>query len=158
MKAQSDSSTYTHQPGSVDISSLKSFLIQAIAQLLQNKCLLTATTRIAAFHIGGITLHSYLYKNITVMIQALTTLQHKLKEIRYLIVDEVSMLGQNMLAWVDKRLCQATTHLDILFGSILVTLIGDFAQLPPVGDHPLFAPEGSHGHTLYTVSLPMWSY
>lgn len=42
----------------------KSFLIQAIAQLLQVKCLLTATTGITAFHIGGITLHSaYQYKN-----------------------------------------------------------------------------------------------
>ena len=39
----------------------KSFLIQAIAQLLQDKCLLTATTGIAAFHIGGITLHSALH-------------------------------------------------------------------------------------------------
>ena len=39
----------------------KSFLIQAFSQLLQNKCLLTATTGIAAFHIGGITLHSALH-------------------------------------------------------------------------------------------------
>ena len=36
----------------------KSYLIYAPAQLLQDKCLLTATTGIAAFHIGGITLHS----------------------------------------------------------------------------------------------------
>ena len=44
----------------------KLFLIQAIiAQLLQDKCMLTATTGIAAFHIGGITLHSalHLYTN-----------------------------------------------------------------------------------------------
>ena len=27
--------------------------------------------------------------------------------LRYLIVDEVSMLGQNMMAWVDKRLLRA---------------------------------------------------
>ena len=39
----------------------KSFLLQAISQLLQNKCLLTATTGIAAFNIGGITLHSALH-------------------------------------------------------------------------------------------------
>ena len=55
-------------------------------------------------------------------------LQHKLKDIKYLIVDKVSMLGQNMMAWVDKRLRQATTHLDKPFGGISVILIGDFAQ------------------------------
>ena len=68
-----------------------------------------------------------------------------------MVVDEVSMLGQNMMAWVDKQLRQATTHLDIPFGGISVILIGDFAQFHPVGDRPLFAPEGtgSHGHTMY---------
>lgn len=83
----------------------------------------------------------------------MANLQKKLKHIKYLIVDEVSMLGQNMMAWVDKRLRQATTHLDVPFGGISVLLIDDFAQLPPVGDRPLFAPEGegSHGHTMYKL-------
>ena len=137
----------------------KSFLIQAIAQLLQDKCLLTATTGIAAFHIGGITLHSALHLPVQkhnsndLRGQALAMLQHKMKDVRYLIVDEVSMLGQNMMAWVDKRLRQATTHLDVPFGGLSVVLIGDFAQLPPVGDRPLFAPEreGSHGYTMYRL-------
>ena len=63
------------------------------------------------------------------------------------------MLGQNMMAWVDKRLRQATTHFDIPFGGISVILIGDFAQLPPVGDCPIFAQEGagSHGYTMYNL-------
>lgn len=56
--------------------------------------------------------------------QALAMLQHKLKDVTYLIVDEISMLGQNMMAWVDKRLRQAKTHLDIPFGGISVILIG----------------------------------
>ena len=61
----------------------KSFLIQGIAQLLQDKCTLTATTGIAAFHIGGITLHSALHlrrqkRNCTDLRgQALAKLQHK---------------------------------------------------------------------------------
>ena len=101
------------------------YLIHALAQLLQEKCLLTATTGIAAFHIGGITLHSALQlpiqgHNNDLGGQALANLQEKLKHIKYLIVDEVSMLGQNMMAWVDKRLRQATTHLDVPFGGISV--------------------------------------
>ena len=108
-------------------------------------------------NIGGITLHSALHLPVQkhncndLRGQALAMLQHKLKDVTYLIVDEISMLGQNMMAWVDKRLRQAKTHLDIPFGGISVILIGDFAQLPPVGDRPPFAPEGegSHGHTMY---------
>lgn len=57
------------------------------------------------------------------------------------------------MAWVDKRLRQVTTHLDI---PLSIILIGDFAQLPSVGDHPLFAPEGSRRLTwpwLYDVQI-----
>ena len=63
------------------------------------------------------------------------------------------MLGQNMMAWDDKRLRQATTHLQIPFGVISVIVIGDFSQLPPVGDRPLFVPDGtgSHGHIIYNL-------
>ena len=97
----------------------KCFLIQAISQLLQDKCLLTATTGIAAFHIDGITLHSALHLPVQkhnsndLRGQALAMLQHKLslKDIRYLIVDEVSMLGQNLMAWVDKRLYVKQQHI-----------------------------------------------
>jgi hypothetical protein len=60
-----------------------------------------------------------------------------------------------MMVWVDKRLRQATTHLDAPFGGLSVILIGDFAQLPPFSDCPIFAPEKagsiSHGHTMYNV-------
>ena len=44
------------------------------------------------------------------------------------------MPGQNMMAWVDKRLRQATEHLHEPFGGISMILIGNFAQLPLVGD------------------------
>ena len=60
----------------------KSFLIQALAQLLHTKCLLTATTGIAAFHISCITLHSALqlpvqkYNCNDLRGQSLSKLQH----------------------------------------------------------------------------------
>ena len=65
----------------------KSFLIQAISQLLGDKCLLTATTGIAAFHINIITLHSALHLPVQnhncndLQGQALAILQHKMKNI-----------------------------------------------------------------------------
>lgn len=48
------------------------------------------------------------------------------------------MMGQAMLAWVDKRLRQATAQFDTPLGGISVILFGDFGQLPPVGDRPLY--------------------
>ena len=63
----------------------KSFLIQAIAQLLQNKCLLIATTGTAVFRIGSIPLQSALHLPVQkhncndLRGQALATLQHRYK-------------------------------------------------------------------------------
>jgi len=49
------------------------------------------------------------------------------------------MLGQRTIAWVDKRLRQATAKLNASLGEIYVMLLGDFAQLLPVGDKPIYA-------------------
>ena len=83
---------------------------------------------------------------------SLAKLPLKLANKHYIIVDEVSMLGQNTMEWVDRRLKQASRHKDIPFGIIL---IGDFAQLLPIGDRVLYShpPDGieSHGHTVYKL-------
>ncbi len=71
---------------------------------------------------------------------ALQRLQLDLKDIRYLVIDEMSMIGHRMLAWVDKRLRQATGKLDQPMGGLSLILVGDLGQLPPVGDRPLYAP------------------
>jgi len=82
---------------------------------------------------------------------ALHHLQQRFASISYLIIDEMSMLGQVMFAWVDKHLCQATGKLDQPLGGISVILFGHFA----VGDVPLYAsasphkPMAFHGYTIY---------
>lgn len=138
----------------------KSFLIRAMAQLLGNQCILTATTGIAGFLIGGITSHSALQLPVQAQNKrelsgtSLTQLQHRLKDVQYIIVDEVSMLGQRTMEWVDKRLKQASGYHDTPFGGYSLILIGDFAQLPPVGDRALFispTDTESHGYFLYRL-------
>jgi DNA replication protein DnaC len=78
----------------------KSYLINAIRNLLQAKCAVTATTGKAAFNIRGITIHSLLKlptgsrgkKDLTGL--SLCRLQENLNGVQYIIIDEYSMLGQ----------------------------------------------------------------
>ena len=138
----------------------KSYLINAIVQCLGNKVIVTGTTGMAAFNIHGETLHSVLQLPVRstnkkeLQGSSLQRLQIKFQDKHYLVIDEMSMLGQTTFAWVDKRLRQATAKHNEPPGGVSVILFGDFAQLPPVGDKPLFAPASNHqlrfhGFTIY---------
>ena len=89
----------------------KSYLINAIRNLLQSKCAVTATTGKASFNIRGVTIHSLLKLpigtrgNKDVTGQSLCRLQESLNSIDYIIVDEYSIFG-----WIDKRCKQATAQ------------------------------------------------
>ncbi|CAB4030044.1 Hypothetical predicted protein [Paramuricea clavata] len=50
----------------------------------------------------------------------------------------MSMIGHKMLSWLDNRLRAGTGKQDIPFGGVSVILMGDFGQLPPVGDKPMY--------------------
>ena len=109
----------------------KSYLINAIRNLLQSKCAVTATTGIAAYNIRGITLHSLLKlpigsrANKDLTGQSLCRLQDNLNGTEYIIIDEYSMLGQVTFGWVDKRCKQATGCWDRVFGGKSLILTGD---------------------------------
>ena len=62
-----------------------------------------------------------------------------LERLRYIIIDEMSMVGRKQFGSVDQRLRQAFPHYanEVLGGASCI-LIGDFGQLPPVMDLPLY--------------------
>ena len=115
----------------------KSYLIHAIRNLLQACCAITATTGKASYNIGGSTIHSLLKLpigprgNKELIGQSLIRLQENLNDIKYILIDEYSMLGQTMFGWVDRRCRQATGVGHELFGGKSIILLGDPAQLPP---------------------------
>ena len=138
----------------------KSYLINAIRNLLQHSCAVTATTGKASYNIQGCTIHSLLKlpigprNNKDLTGQGLVRLQNNLKDIKYILIDEYSMLGQKTLGWIDKRCRQATGLTNDLFGSKSIILVGDPAQLPPVADKPLYHSNPScsiqeQGHLAY---------
>ena len=103
----------------------------------------TASTGIAATHMGGITLHSWSGMGIKDDIDEydLETLAEKpqlvrrFKETRVLIIDEVSMLHHFHLDMVDKIARKLRARPDEPFGGLQVVLCGDFFQLPPVSKY-----------------------
>ena len=138
----------------------KTYLIRAAKQVLRDQCIVTATTGIASFNITGQTLHSAAQVPIReyrdLQGDPLQRLQLRLEGKRFLIVDEMSMIGHKMLSWLDNRLRAGTGREDIPFGGMSIILMGDFGQLPPVGDKPMYTSgSGSvvsdHGHSLYLM-------
>ena len=58
----------------------------------------------------------------------------------YIVIDEKSMVGHRMLGLIDMRLWQAfPKHSNEPFGGRSIILLGDFGQLPPVLDLPMYA-------------------
>jgi len=109
------------------------------------KCpiLRVAPTGIAAFNIHGATLHQALSIPVrscpTLNAQQLLPLQGRLNHINYIILDEKSMVGRRLFSKVDSRFRDGFLYRrNDYFGGCSMLMFGDFGQLPPVGDTPLF--------------------
>ncbi len=100
---------------------------------------LTASTGIAATHIGGVTIHSWSGIGIKEElneydIDALTQKEKLVKRFKgtsVLIIDEVSMLTPRFFNSLD-QLARAMRGSDAPFGGMQIVLSGDFFQLPPI--------------------------
>ncbi len=99
----------------------------------------TASTGIAATHIGGLTIHSWsgIGTRDTLThadLDHIVTKEHivkRLKRTHVLIIDEISMLDGTLLDMVNVVLRTARGRKEA-FGGLQVILVGDFYQLPPV--------------------------
>lgn len=58
-------------------------------------------------------------------------------DLKLLIIDEISMVGARTFHYIDQRLKQIF-HTVKPFGGLSVILVGDFKQLKPVGDVPIY--------------------
>ncbi len=122
----------------------KSYLIHCLRLLLGDKVRVAAPTGVAAFNIDGHTLHSLLslptkgdFKDLEG--ERLHRMQEGLATVRYLIIDEMSMVGRKVFGQIDCRLRQVFPGgANQLFGGCSCLLFGDFGQLPPVMDLPLY--------------------
>lgn len=99
----------------------------------------TASTGIAATHIGGMTIHAWsgsgardtLTQYDLDYIATKEKVVKRLKKAQVLIIDEISMIDGKMLDMVDV-ICRTIRARTDAFGGLQVVFVGDFFQLPPV--------------------------
>ena len=122
----------------------KSYLIHCLRLLLNKQLCVTAPTGVAAFNVEGHTLHSIFalptrgeFKELAG--NHLHQVRQSLSNTTYIIIDEMSMVGRKMFGQVDRCLRQVFPHhAQEVFGGRSCLLFGDFGQLPPVMDLPLY--------------------
>ncbi|KAK3102105.1 hypothetical protein FSP39_008803 [Pinctada imbricata] len=108
------------------------------------KVLLAAPTGKAAFLFKGNTLHTlfqipacqgFTYKPLKS--DRLNSLRCKFQYVKLIIIDEISMVGNGMLNFINQRLQQITGS-QKSFGGISILTVGDLYQLKPVFDGWMF--------------------
>jgi hypothetical protein len=100
----------------------------------------TASTGIAATHIGGTTIHSWSGIGIKEKlsewdVEAMLEKKYiwdRFDKTDVLVIDEVSMLSANLLDSLD-MLARTMRNNPAPFGGMQIVLVGDFFQLPPIG-------------------------
>jgi ATP-dependent DNA helicase PIF1 len=100
---------------------------------------ITASTGIAATHVGGMTIHSwsgigileYLRPEDLDRIASKEHVVRRIQKTKVLIIDEISMLSAGALSMIDAVL-REVRHDGRAFGGIQVVFSGDFFQLPPI--------------------------
>ncbi|MEN9912838.1 MAG: hypothetical protein RLY66_246 [Candidatus Parcubacteria bacterium] len=120
----------------------KTYVVNAYIKYLKEHGVpigVTASTGIAATHMGGVTIHSWAGIGIKDSlgihdlqeISERAQVRRKIEEAQVLIIDEVSMLHHFRLDLVDQVL-RHMKKTEKPFGGIQIVLCGDFFQLPPV--------------------------
>ncbi|MCR4328430.1 MAG: AAA family ATPase [Patescibacteria group bacterium] len=129
---------------------------------------ITASTGIAATHIGGFTIHSWSGIGVKRMlteedlerIARNARIAKRIRRAHTLIIDEISMLSARTLNMVEAA-CRAVRGGSAPFGELQVVFVGDFFQLPPVvsraeygnTDNELFT---SEEESLFAFNASAW--
>lgn len=118
----------------------KTFVLNQFIRIAKNEgkhVSVTATTGLAATHLGGTTIHSWSGIGISDELQS-GFAEHMAKgrkeiieKTDILIIDEISMLHDYRLDMIDE-VCRTVRKKDAPFGGIQIIMSGDFFQLPPI--------------------------
>lgn len=148
----------------------KSIVIRALYQILyrflnlregddpdDERIFLNAYTRKAAFNIGGSTISSafkqkYNQFDQTLTCDTLNSFRSKYRNSSVFIIDEISMVSNSMLSFIDQRwqILKGTTF---PFGGVSLIVVGDLYQLKPVSGDWIF---NNLSRNATALSLNLW--
>ncbi len=119
----------------------KTYVLNQFIKLMKHEgkhVSVTATTGLAASHLGGSTIHSWSGIGVRdeIGMHFVENLSKSRREIiektDVLIIDEISMMHDFRLDMIDQIAKLVRKNPDVPFGGIQVIMSGDFFQLPPV--------------------------
>jgi ATP-dependent DNA helicase PIF1 len=127
----------TGEPGAGKTHTINAFVEYLRAREIEPA--ITASTGIAATHIGGMTIHSWsgigikshLDKYDVDKIASSEYVAKRIGRTKVLIIDEISMLTANMVDMID-MVCREVRQNPEPFGGMQIIFVGDFFQLPPI--------------------------
>ncbi|XP_049302993.1 ATP-dependent DNA helicase PIF1-like [Bactrocera dorsalis] len=107
-----------------------------------NAYIACASTGKAEIAIDGTTIHTALKislsKLLPLSIEVAQQYRMLFKYVQVILIDEVSMVGAELLSQIDARLKQITGNFQDNFGGMDIIFIGDLRQLPPVRATPIY--------------------
>lgn len=153
----------TGEPGSG-----KTYVTNAFVRYLKRakvEVAVTASTGIAATHLGGMTIHSWsgigISKTLSPWdidrIASNERIAKRITKTSVLVIDEISMLDGKTLQCVD-QVCREVRRNDEPFGGIQTVFVGDFFQLPPVSRLGEPLPEFAFASSTWAASNPFICY
>ncbi|XP_078381380.1 ATP-dependent DNA helicase Pif1-like [Oculina patagonica] len=125
--------------------------------------LLMAPTGVAAVNISGTTVNTALGipKDAGINLPPLpdqkkTLLRLSFSELKLLIIDEISMVSNNMLLHIHQRLKEIFgSSSSKIFAGISIIAVGDLLQLPPIKQKPIFS---SYANDTYNLAHPWYEF
>lgn len=149
----------TGEPGSGKTHTINQYVAYLRARGVEPA--ITASTGIAATHIGGMTIHSWSGIGIKRQLDRYNLdeissnkyIAERVHRAKIIIIDEVSMLPPETIAMVD-AVCREIKRSPEPFGGLQVIFVGDFFQLPPV----VRAEAAGGAQTVLEMKPPRFAY
>ncbi|MCP3664246.1 MAG: AAA family ATPase, partial [Gammaproteobacteria bacterium] len=147
--------------------SIRNYIHLRYAQSPEDRVVvMTAPTGTAAVNIDGDTLHHAFGLPVQQNFAVRGTLGDKRKQqmrnqydsLVAVIIDEISMVSSDMWYYLNQNLntIMGVTNNKTFFGGLMIIVLGDFFQLPPVGGPKIFADPNPKKHGAAAAAIHLW--